>query len=101
VGNAWWFWASALGVMLIVGGAYVLGCMGGIAGLLVGYFCGRKLEQSAAKARQGAIAKAADELKEAQEDWDKAQNEPMTFSRWEAREGDSEPKDFMKADEKL
>jgi len=87
-GKRWWLATSALGTGFIAIGFYLFGIIGALGGLIVGYFCGRNMEQSALQARQSAIAEAEKEVKEAEQDWDKARNEPQTFSRREAGSGE-------------
>jgi hypothetical protein len=98
-GVRWWLVASLWGICLIGLGFFLFGIIGAMAGLLVGYFSGRSLEHSARRARESAIAKAEEELKEAQDTWDKTRNEPLTFSRDEARTGepDEEPPGLRRA----
>jgi hypothetical protein len=92
-GTRWWIVASLCGVFAVVLGFSLFGIIGAMGGLLVGYFSGRSLEHSFRRARESAIAIAEEELKEAQDTWDKTRNEPLTFSRDEAWTGepDKEP----------
>jgi hypothetical protein len=98
-GSHWWVVASLWGVGLIGLGYYLFGIIGAMGGLLVGYFCGWSLQSSARRARQSAIAKAQEELKEAEATWDKTRNDPLTFSQREARTGkpDQEDDDRLRA----
>jgi len=52
IGNHWWVWVSLWVVDLIGLGYYLIGIIGAIGGLLVGYFNGWSLESSARRARE-------------------------------------------------
>jgi hypothetical protein len=92
-GTNWWVWASVWGVVLIGIGFHLFGIIGALGGLLVGYFSGRSIEQSALQARQTAVAEAEREMQEAKQHWDKVRNEPQTFSRREAISGEPDQDD--------
>ena len=51
-GQYWWAWASAWGASLIGLGFYFFGLIGGLAGLLIGFFLGQQLEHEARQARE-------------------------------------------------
>ena len=67
---------------------YIFGLVGALAGLLVGFFNGWRMEQNAARERAAKIADAERTLKEAEQIWDKVRNEPQMFSRQEAETGE-------------
>ena len=92
-GRHWWVVASVWGIGLLGLGFYLFGMVGALGGLIVGYFSGRSLKQSALRTRQSAIEEAERELQEAEQDWDKGRNEPQPFSRREANSGEPDQDD--------
>jgi hypothetical protein len=77
-----------VGHRLIGIGFYIFGLVGALAGLLVGFFNGWRMEQNAARERAAKIADAERTLKEAEQIWDKVRNEPQMFSQREAESGE-------------
>lgn len=84
----WWLWASVTGVLLISLGAQAPDSTpGAMAGLLVGYFNGRRLEANAARARADAICAAEQLVDEAQSDWNRVRDQKPVFSSLEQQTG--------------
>ena len=95
--NHWWVWTSLVGIALLALGFYFFGLIGALGGALVGSLNGRRMEQEALRARDAAVASAEQELKEAEQFWNKARNEPQTFSRREANTGEPDPQVHLRA----
>jgi hypothetical protein len=62
-GKHWWVAASVCGIGRLGLGFYLFGMVGALGGLIVGYFSGRSLEQSALRTRQTAVEEAERELR--------------------------------------
>ena len=76
------------GFGLIALGYYVFGLIGALSGLLAGFLSGRRMEFAALRDRDSKIADAENDLKDAEEYWNKLRNEPWLFSQREAMTGE-------------
>jgi hypothetical protein len=84
----WWVWASIWGIVFIGIGFNFFGLIGALAGLLVGFFNGRRMEQEALRARATEVADAESDLNEAEQTWNEVRNQQQMFSQQEAKTGE-------------
>jgi hypothetical protein len=83
----WWLWASMWGIAFIAVGFRFFGLIGALGGALVGFFNGWRIQQEAVRDRAAKIAEAEQDLKEADQLWNKVRNQPQMFSQQEAKTG--------------
>jgi hypothetical protein len=95
--NRWWVWASISGIILLFLGFYLFGLIGALGGVLAGYLNGRRMEHEALRGRESAIADADRELKEAEQTWNEVRNQPQTFSQREAKTGEPDSDQRLRA----